>query len=56
MAMGSEARLALAFRLGDEDLETYRAASGVSREQALRTLRSRRQVGRQPCSFLDRPP
>ena len=54
--MTPEERVELALRLGDDDLETFRQASGLSREDAVRALRRHRQVGRTPCSFLDPPP
>ena len=52
-AMSADERVALAFRLGDEDLEVYRRARGLSREVALRRLRMARQVGRVPCRCLE---
>ncbi len=52
-AMSADERVALAFRLGDEDLEIYRRARGLSREVALRRLRMARQVGRVPCRCLE---
>ncbi len=52
-AMSADERVALAFRLGDEDLEIYRRAWGVSREVALRRLRMARQAGRVPCRCLE---
>ena len=52
-AMSADERVALAFRLGDEDLEIYRRAWGVSREVALRRVRMARQAGRVPCRCLE---
>lgn len=49
-------RVELALRLGDDDLETFRRASGLSRAAALRELRRRRQLGRTRCSFLESEP
>ncbi len=46
LAMSPEERLALAFALGEADLESYRSAHGLSREEALRQLQRRRQLGR----------
>ena len=49
-------RVELALRLGDDDLETFRQASGLTRAEALKELRRRRQIGRTPCSFMDETP
>lgn len=49
-------RVDLALRLGDDDLETFRRASGLSRDAAFRELRRRRQIGRTRCSFLEARP
>jgi hypothetical protein len=46
LAMTPDERLALAFALGDADLETYRLARGLSRDEARRELERRRQLGR----------
>ncbi len=51
-ALSAAERVALALRLGDDDLETFRAANGLDREGALRALRRARQSGRVRCSFL----
>ncbi len=42
-------RLALAFSLGENDLEIFRASSGLSRSEAIEHLRRQRQRGRNPC-------
>ena len=47
-------RLALAFRLGDEDLESFRATHGLDRRSAIRLLERRRQATRQPSACLER--
>lgn len=39
-------RLLLALSLGDDDLELYAAAHGVSRTEAFRALQGQRQKGR----------
>jgi hypothetical protein len=52
-AMSADERVCLALRLGDEDLEVYRRARGLSREDALRRLRMARQAGRFPCRCLE---
>lgn len=44
--MPLEERLALAFALGERDLELYRRANGLTREEAARLLERRRQLGR----------
>jgi hypothetical protein len=46
LAMTPDERLELAFALGDADLETYRLARGLSRDEARRELERRRQLGR----------
>ena len=47
-------RLELAFRLGDEDLESFRATHGLDRRSAIRLLERRRQATRQPSPCLER--
>lgn len=51
-ALSADERVALALRLGDDDLEVFRAARGLGREEALRLLRRARQAGRVRCTFL----
>jgi len=46
--LSPEERVALSFRLGEEDLQLFRAASGLDRQAALQRLAAQRQVGRQP--------
>ncbi|MFN7962445.1 MAG: hypothetical protein U0002_14350 [Thermoanaerobaculia bacterium] len=45
-------RLELAFRLGEEGLALFQAASGLSREEAIRELERRRQAGRTPSKCM----
>ena len=52
--MSPEERLKLAFRLGEEDLESFRATHGVDRRTAIRLLERRRQATRQPSACLER--
>ena len=52
-AMTANERVALALELGDQDLEIFRRARGLSEEQALCDLRRYRQAGRVPCSFFE---
>jgi len=52
MAMAPAERFEMALSLGWQELEMFRRAEGISREQALRILRAQRQEGRTPCSFL----
>lgn len=47
-------RLELAFRLGDEDLESFQAAHDLDRRTAIRLLERRRQATRQPSACLER--
>jgi hypothetical protein len=55
-AMSASERVALALELGDQDLEIFRLAHGLSANEALRELRRRRQAGRVPCSFFEAEP
>ena len=52
--MTIEQRLALAFRLGDEDLESFRATHGLDRPSAIRRLERRRQATRRPSGCVER--
>jgi len=52
-AMSAAERVTLALELGDQDLEIFRLARGLSEEEALHELRRRRQAGRAPCSFFE---
>lgn len=52
LAMTPEERLALSFALGEADLESFRCASGLSREEALRELERRRQLGRRTSKAM----
>lgn len=45
-AMSPEERVALAFALGERDLELYRQANGLTRREARRLLDRRRQLSR----------
>ncbi|HSN90806.1 MAG TPA: hypothetical protein VLS93_06230 [Anaeromyxobacteraceae bacterium] len=47
-ALSPAERIELALRLGEEDVEMYRTANGVTREEARLRLRRQRQVGRRP--------
>lgn len=47
-------RVELAFRLGDEAIETFRAAHGLDRQTAIRLIERRRQATRRPSACLDR--
>ena len=52
--MTSAERLELAFRLGEDDLESFRATHGLDRRTAIRLLERRRQATRQPSACLER--
>ncbi len=55
--LSAEQRVALAFELGEADLETYRVAHRLTRKEALAYFRRQRQQGRRPCHcLLDRTP
>lgn len=45
-------RLALAFALGQRDLELFMAARGLSRSEAFRLLRLQRQTGRRKSACM----
>ena len=47
-------RLEFAFRLGDEDLESFRATHELDRRSAIRLLERRRQATREPSACLER--
>jgi len=47
-----EERLALAFELGEADLEIFCAAQGIDRRTAIRLLERRRQAGRRPSACM----
>ncbi len=51
-SLSAAKRVALALRLGDEDVETFSLARRLSREEGRRQLRRARQVGRVPCRCL----
>ena len=52
--MSPAERLELAFRLGDDDLESFRAAHGLDPQAARRLLERRRQATRRPSACLER--
>ena len=45
-AMSADERLALAFRLGDEAIETFALARGISHDEARRLLQKEKRQGR----------
>lgn len=47
-------RLDLAFRLGEEDIESFRATNGLDRRTAIRLLERRRQATRRPSVCIER--
>ena len=53
-AMSAAERLELAFRLGDDDLESFRAAHGLGPQAARRLLERRRQATRRRSACLER--
>jgi hypothetical protein len=57
LALPVAERIALAFRLGDDDLALYVRASGLEPDEARRRLCARRHAGRTPSASaaLDRP-
>jgi len=52
-ALSADDRVSLALRLGDDDLEIYRHAQGLDREEALKALRRARQAGRVRCTCME---
>jgi len=46
LKLSPEERIALALRLGDEDLELFCRTQGLDRSEAIRILQRRRQAGR----------
>ena len=46
LRMTPQERLALAVRLGEDDLANFMAANGLSREEAVAQLKRQRQAGR----------
>jgi hypothetical protein len=46
-------RLALALRLGDDDLELFSRARNIDRESGIALLRRGRQLGRRPSRCFD---
>ena len=53
--LSASQRVALAFELGESDLETFALAQGMDPSEARRILRRRRQLGRRPCSLFEEP-
>jgi hypothetical protein len=52
LRLSAEERVALAFRLGERDLEIFCASQGIDRATGLRRLRQRRQQGRLPSACM----
>ena len=52
--MSPAERVELAFSLGDEAIESFRATRGLDRQTAIRLLERRRQATRRPSACLDR--
>jgi len=48
LQLSPAARIERAFTLGDDDLERFARAHGLSRDEALRRLRANRSIGRRP--------
>ncbi|MEO5822632.1 MAG: hypothetical protein ABIT71_19150 [Vicinamibacteraceae bacterium] len=48
LGLSRDARLALAFALGEDDLELFARARGLPLDEALRRLQANRGVGRAP--------
>jgi hypothetical protein len=51
--LSTDARIALAFRLGQRDLVTYATANGLTLKQAYRALRRAASAGRTPSKVMD---
>jgi hypothetical protein len=54
--MTAAERVELALELGDQDLEIFRQAHGLTTKEARHELRRRRQLGRTPCTFFEVEP
>jgi len=52
LKLSPEERIALALRLGDEDLELFCRTQGLDRSEAIRILQRRRQAGRRPSRCM----
>ncbi len=50
--LSAEERVELAFKLGEADLESFRATHGLTRAAALAHFRRQRQRGRRPCRCM----
>ncbi len=54
--MATSERLALALRLGDDDLELFSSARNIDRQKAAARLRQGRQLGRRQSHCFDFDP
>jgi hypothetical protein len=52
LRLSAEERVALAFRLGELDLEIFCDSQGIDRATGIRRLRRRRQLGRTPSACM----
>lgn len=52
MRMTPAERVELSARLGEEDLQHFIAASGLSREEAIAQIRRQRQIGRRKSGCM----
>lgn len=54
LAMSLDERFALMLRMGEEALQTFMAANGLTRDEAMRRLEHARQSGRRPSRIMER--
>lgn len=52
-ALSFPERVALSLSLGERELERFRRARGLERQEAIRLLERRRQAGRTPCKCIE---
>ena len=53
LALSPAERVALALRLGERDLQAFRRARGLGREEAIRELERQRQRGQRPSGCIE---
>ena len=53
LAMSAQERFELAFRLGEEDLQTLQASLGLDRDAAILQIQRHRQQGRQRSGCME---
>lgn len=54
LAMPLDERMALLLAMGEQQLQGYMSANGVTRDEAMRRLEHARQSGRRPSACMER--